>query len=659
MKTTVGDIASFYAKYPELIGTIKVKTRFGYKKIEGAAITAKNSIVHSIKTESGEHIKTSPDHLMLGNDCAWVKTKDLYVGNFLFNSNGPTKIIKHKILKTRQDLYDIQVEDVKEYFANGLVSHNSTMLDALSFVLFGKAHRNVNKNQLVNSINNKAAIVEAEFSVANHDFKIIRGIKPVKFEIWQNGALINQAAQARDYQKHLEQNILKLNHKSFHQIIVLGSSSFIPFMQLPTYARREVIEDLLDIQIFGKMNGILKEKLSRLKEDITSIVYALELVKEKLTMQKNHIRDITEINKTHLKQKTEKIDYIKVEIDQLQTLNQSLSNFVADTNNGLDDSLKSLGNKKSKLSQYQAQFMRQISDVVTTAKFYEDNNTCPTCTQEITEDTREHKMCTAKDKAKTLREAMTSVETEIKTIDTELNELNELAVLIRQSNSEIHTNNSGITRLQNEIKSINTEIELISSEDSDLSRANQQCQDFIEERDILSERRLKMLESKTYLDVVSEMLKDTGIKTKIIKEYLPVMNTLINKYLNVLDFFVSFHLDENFNEIIRSRHRDDFNYSSFSEGEKQRINLALLFAWRQIARMKNSASTNLLILDEVLDASLDAEGVENLMKILNTVENDTNVFIISHKGDVLDGKFRSKIEFKKHQNFSTMVTTRG
>jgi DNA repair exonuclease SbcCD ATPase subunit len=535
----------------------------------------------------------------------------------------------------------------------------STMLDALSFVLFGKAHRNVNKNQLVNSINNKAAIVEVEFSAANHDFKVIRGIKPVKFEIWQNGAMINQAAQARDYQKHLEQNILKLNHKSFHQIIVLGSSSFIPFMQLPTYARREVIEDLLDIQIFGKMNGILKEKLSRLKEDITSIVYALELVKEKLTMQKNHIRDITEINKTHLKQKTEKIDSIKVEIDQLQTLNQSLSNFVADTNNGLDDSLKSLGNKKSKLSQYQAQFMRQISDVVTTAKFYEDNNTCPTCTQEITEDTREHKMCTAKDKAKTLREAMTSAETEIKTIDTELNELNELAVLIRQSNSEIHTNNSGITRLQNEIKSINTEIELISSEDSDLSRANQQCQDFIEERDILSERRLKMLESKTYLDVVSEMLKDTGIKTKIIKEYLPVMNTLINKYLNVLDFFVSFHLDENFNEVIRSRHRDDFNYSSFSEGEKQRINLALLFAWRQIARMKNSASTNLLILDEVLDASLDAEGVENLMKILNTVENDTNVFIISHKGDVLDGKFRSKIEFKKHQNFSTMVTTRG
>lgn len=534
-------------------------------------------------------------------------------------------------------------------------SGKSTLLDALSFGLFGRAHRDINKLQMVNTINGKGTVVEVEFDIGPHSFKIVRGIKPNKFEIWQNGNMINQASMARDYQKFLEQNILKLNHKSFHQIVVLGSSSFIPFMQLPAYIRREVIEDLLDIQVFSKMNQILKERNGKLKEEINDTNYRLELLKEKVSLQRKYIRDITEINDGQIKEKRKEIDNLQSEIQSLQEECKEATDYIGKVQDELDANLKKQHDKRQALLQYQAQFQQQIRSVVKDAKFYEDNDSCPTCSQDISEGVRSGKLEAAQAKAAELNKAMDDVSTESTSVEQDIERLNAIAEEVRQRSSLVSSNNSSIARMQGQIRNIENDISSLNGKGGDLGKANSELAQVIEERDNVSEQKLHLIDERTYNDAAAEMLKDTGIKTKIIKEYLPVMNKLVNNYLQVLDFFVSFHLDENFNEVIKSRHRDSFNYASFSEGEKQRIDLALLFTWRQIARMKNSTSTNLLVLDETFDSSLDHDGVDNLMKILGTLEDDSNVFVISHKGDLLDGKFRSKIEFAKEHNFSKMV----
>ena len=534
-------------------------------------------------------------------------------------------------------------------------SGKSTLLDALSFGLFGRAHRDINKLQMVNTINGKGTVVEVEFDIGPHSFKIVRGIKPNKFEIWQNGNMINQASMARDYQKFLEQNILKLNHKSFHQIVVLGSSSFIPFMQLPAYIRREVIEDLLDIQVFSKMNQILKERNGKLKEEINDTNYRLELLKEKVSLQRKYIRDITEINDGQIKEKRKEIDNLQSEIESLQEECKEATDYISEVQDELNANLKKQHDKKQALLQYQAQFQQQIRSVVKDAKFYEDNDSCPTCSQDISESVRSGKLEAAQTKAAELHKAMDDVSTESTSVEQDIERLNEIAEEVRKRSTLVSSNNSSIARMQGQIRNIENDISSLNGKGGDLGKANSELAQVIEERDNVSEQKLHLIDERTYNDAAAEMLKDTGIKTKIIKEYLPVMNKLVNNYLQVLDFFVSFHLDENFNEVIKSRHRDSFNYASFSEGEKQRIDLALLFTWRQIARMKNSTSTNLLVLDETFDSSLDHDGVDNLIKILGTLEDDSNVFVISHKGDLLDGKFRSKIEFSKEHNFSKMV----
>ena len=531
----------------------------------------------------------------------------------------------------------------------------STLLDALSFALFGKPHRNINKPQLVNTINNKNTEVDVEFSIGSHKFVVKRGIKPTKFEIWQNGNMINQSSAAKDYQKFLEQNILKLNHKSFHQIVVLGSSSFIPFMQLPAGHRRDVIEDLLDIGVFSKMNLILRDKDSKLKEEISSIAYEYDLNKEKIALQKKYIRDITELNDEQIEKKADQIDANQNEIEELNMVNNELSKEIEGLQEGLAESLKKSHDKRQQLSQFQFQFQTQVQDVVKAAKFYEENDVCPTCSQGIDSNLRHEKLSNAQSKAKELNEAISNASEQSATVESAIERLNSIAEQVREKTTSISTNNSTIAGLQRQIHSLETEIDSLRGSTGDLSKANAELTELQESRDILSEEKLKLIDTKSYNQAASEMLKDTGIKTKVIKQYLPVMNNLVNKYLQVLDFFVSFNLDESFNETIKSRHRDSFNYASFSEGEKQRIDLALLFTWRQIARMKNSTSTNLLILDETFDSSLDHDGIDNLMKILYTLDDQaTNVFVISHKGDLLDGKFRSKIEFVKEHNFSKM-----
>jgi DNA repair exonuclease SbcCD ATPase subunit len=533
----------------------------------------------------------------------------------------------------------------------------STMLDALSFSLFGKPHRNITKPQLTNSINGKGTLVEVEFDTAGVQFKVVRGIKPNKFEIYQNGVMINQDSNSRDYQKFLEQNVLKLNHKSFHQIVVLGSSSFIPFMQLTTNNRREVIEDLLDIQVFTKMNVLLKERASNLKEDLVQVNHALELTKEKYDLQKRHIKSIENINQEQIDIKTKTIFAKQDQVSALNEMNSSLSEFVADNLESVTTGLEKFNGKKTKLNNYNFQIKSNIKKVVEDAKFYTENDVCPTCTQPIGDDIKATKLADAKARAAELKDGQTKLQESMQELEEKLSAVVELQNAIADNQNSINVNNASINVLQKDIKATVAEIDSLSDASADLSTAKVDLEELVNEKEELTEKKLLLSDQKTYHDVISEMLKDSGIKTKVIKQYLPVMNKLINHYLQVLDFFVSFNLDESFEETIRSRHRDDFTYSSFSEGEKQRIDLALLFTWRQIAKMKNSASTNLLVLDETFDSSLDNDGVDNLMKILNTLDEGTNVFIISHKGEILEGKFRSKIEFVKQNNFSVMKLT--
>ena len=539
-----------------------------------------------------------------------------------------------------------------------VVGHNgagkSTMLDALAFALFGKAHRNISKPQLLNSINNKNCVVEVEFNVSGSNYKIVRGIRPNIFEIWKDGTMINQSSHSKEYQKILEQNIIKLNHKSFHQIVVLGSSSFIPFMQLAAGARRDVIEDLLDINVFSKMNNILKEKNSLLKEDIKSTEYDLELAKEKIDLQSKYIKEVESLSNDQIESKELEIKEVNDDIQSLQTSNATFSDEIDKSSIGLQENLKKNHNKKQALLQYKAEFNQKISTLVKETKFYEENDTCPTCSQDIDSDLRSSKLSTAKTKAAEIQKALDDVGDQATIVESALDELTSTSEDIRNKTSSISSNNREIVRLQGQIQNITAAITKIRGNDGDVAKSKSDLDILKGKKDDLFEKRLYFNESLSYNSVILEMLKDTGIKTKIIKQYLPVINKLVNQYLQVLDFFVSFHLDEAFSETIRSRHRDAFTYDSFSEGEKQRIDLALLFTWRMIAKMKNSVATNLLILDETFDSSLDYEGVDNLMKIIHTLDDDTNVFVISHKGDILEGKFENKLEFHKEKNFSKL-----
>ena len=558
--------------------------------------------------------------------------------NFLSTGNDPIKILLDKSPTTL------------------IVGQNgagkSTLLDAMSFALFNKPHRDINKNQLINSINQKKTEVTVEFNIGNQDFKIVRGIKPAKFEIWQNGNLINQASNARDYQKFLEQNILKLNHKSFHQVVVLGSSSFIPFMQLPAWSRRSVIEDLLDINIFSKMNTLLKERNTKIKDELVDINHQIELLKTKITAQSKYIKDLESLNQDQIEKKRDSIKVhkttIKETFEESKELGKGLETLLKEEEKRHKDNLQ----QSSQLNSLDLHYNQKIKDLAEQARFYEENEHCPTCDQDVGPELKEKKIQIIQNDAKGIQQEKAGVEKELANLKKEMQDIADKTNQLKQKQQRINSNNERISVVQKEIDKIQKEINQLNSQTGDTGTAKKELKESRKSKEAFTEKKLEYVEERTYNEVIGEMLKDTGIKTKVIKQYLPVMNRLINQYLQILDFFVAFLLDENFNETIRSRHRDSFNYASFSEGEKQRIDLSLLFTWRQIAKLKNSAATNLLILDETFDSSLDHDGVDSLTKILDTLDSDSNTFIISHKGDVLENKFRSKIEFFKSKNFS-------
>jgi len=530
----------------------------------------------------------------------------------------------------------------------------STVLDALCFVLFGKPFRKINKPQLVNSVNGKGLLVEIDFSVGNKKYKIVRGYKPHVFEIWQDGIMINQTAKITDYQSDLEKNILKLNYNSFTQIVILGSSTFIPFMQLPAWQRREVIEDLLDLKIFTSMNLILKEKLQTNKENLKEIRHQIDLEDEKLNVHNHYIDEIRSKNK-------ERIETLKTEIEKSETSIVRL-NVDIDLNNKLIDQLKgsikdedNVNKKLQEILKIESKFEDKTKKLKSELKFYEQNDHCPTCTQEISLEIKETKINDNNQKIQDVVDALEKLQIE-------LDKENQRLLDIHEINSEIKEHLEKVSDCNNQISSLNKYIgqlrENIDTEVADvgsLKNENKKVKEIEKKIKGYEKQKEDYLYEQQLLNVAADMLKDTGIKTQIVRQYVPVMNKLVNKYLAAMEFFVSFELDENFDESIKSRHRDKFSYSSFSEGEKMRIDLSLLLTWRAIAKMKNSTNTNLLILDEVFDASLDTSGCDEFLKLLNELGKDTNVFLISHKGDVLQDKFRSVIRFEKYKNFSRVA----
>jgi DNA repair exonuclease SbcCD ATPase subunit len=528
----------------------------------------------------------------------------------------------------------------------------STMLDALSFGLFGKAHRSINKNQMINSINGKACVVEVEFSALGSEYKIVRGIKPVKFEIYRDDTLLNQDSHNKEYQKVLEQNILKLNHKSFHQIVVLGSSSFVPFMQLPAQHRREVIEDLLDINVFSKMNGILKEKFSVLKEKVRANTADLENLQYKIDTQSKYVENLEKNQRDTRNEKLIEIAKLEEAINNVRlgmgTVDRSYLDDLREQHTKITDKL-------TEIKKFDHQFGVKQKELNKEIIFYENNTTCPTCDQSIDEGLKQTKTDAAAKKWDDLEEGRHQAAAQIEKFTQKLSEVTDASAQLQDDILDFDKKQVTIDGYQKQITSIHDYLARQDEDTTDIESEKSTLMDLNEDRERLREQKSQLGEAVAYSTVITELLKDTGIKTKIIKQYLPVINNLTNKYLQVLDFFVSFHLDDTFKESIKSRHRDEFSYDSFSEGEKQRIDLALLFTWRQVAKMKNSVATNLLILDETFDSSLDVEGVDNLTSILDTLGEDTNVFIISHKGELLEGKFEDKIEFVKRKNFSVIA----
>ena len=547
--------------------------------------------------------------------------------------------------------------NLTKYPTNLIIGTNgagkSTLLDALTFALFGKPFRKINKPQLINSVNEKDCIVEVEFSIGNTDWKVIRGIKPNIFEIHKDGSILNQSSAALDQQKWLEQNVLKMNYKSFTQIVILGSSTFVPFMQLTATNRREVIEDLLDIRIFSSMNNLIKDKIRGLREEIKVLDLKKESLNDKVRMQKNFIEELELRGKENIKSKETKIQNILVEENDLMNNNAIIEEDVFKLNKevecmtGATSKLRKLGNLKGKIS-------NKVSTITKEHKFFTENTVCPTCTQSIEEDFRINKINDAQTKAKELQSGYKELEVAIKEEEERERQFTALSKEITSLTHGISQNNIKIAGCQRQIRDLESEIQRVTEQLADRNIEDEKLANFQDSLQITYDDLSTKKDTINYYDFSYSLLKDGGVKSKIIKKYLPLINQQVNRYLQLMDFYINFTLDEEFNETVQSPIHENFSYSSFSEGEKMRIDLALLFTWREVARMKNSVNTNLLIMDEVFDSSLDGFGTEEFLKIIRFVVKDANIFVISHKESLHD-KFADVIRFEKVKGFSRMV----
>ena len=529
----------------------------------------------------------------------------------------------------------------------------STILDALCFVLYGKAFRKINKNQLINTTNEKGTLVEIEFSVNQVEWKIERGIKPNTFKIWRNKEELDQKASANDQQKWLEQNVLKMNYKSFTQIVILGSSTFVPFMQLPTSSRREVVEDLLDIKIFSSMNVLIKDKIRGLREEIRTLELRKESLNDKVNMQKNFIEELENRSHLDIETKRDRITQIEKTIDGLMDKNKTTQDEVSVH----QETLKEFGGASKRLREYgdfKGKISQKISSHIKEHKFFNENTVCPTCEQDIEESFRVNRMEDSHNKAKELQGEYEQLLQVIKEEELRESKFNQLSGDIGHLLNDISKNNTQISGYQRRIKELESEIQTLTKQLEDRNSEHQKLEEFRETLKDTYEELGKRREDISYYDFTYGLLKDGGVKTKIIKKYLPLINKSVNKYLQLMEFYINFTLDSEFNETIESPIHEDFSYSSFSEGEKMRIDLALLFTWREVARYKNSVNTNLLIMDEVFDSSLDGFGTDEFLKIIRYQITDANIFVISHKTGMED-KFQEVIKFEKCKGFSSKM----
>ena len=529
----------------------------------------------------------------------------------------------------------------------------STVLDALTFSLFGKPFRKINKPQLINSVNEKDCRVEVEFSIGTTEWKVVRGIKPALFEIWRNGSSLDQSSAALDQQKWLEQNVLKMNYKSFTQIVILGSSTFVPFMQLSAAHRREVIEDLLDIKIFSSMNTLIKEKIRTVKEDIKVLDLKKESLLDKVKMQKSFIEELENRGKQNIENNkvkiTQLLDEVEIYMKENSFTEEDIFKFTKEQEivTGATDKLRKLGNLKGKISQ-------KVSSIAQEHKFFTENTVCPTCTQSIEETFRINRIKDAQDKAKELQSGFNELEEAIKEEEERERQFIALTKEISKLTNGISQNNTKIAGCQRQIRDLESEIQTITEQLENRNSEHEKLESFKDNLKTTYDELASRKDSINYYDFTYSLLKDGGVKSKIIKKYLPLINQQVNRYLQMMDFYINFTLDEEFNETVQSPIHEDFSYASFSEGEKMRIDLALLFTWREVARMKNSVNTNLLIMDEVFDSSLDGFGTEEFLKIIRYVIKDANIFVISHKTG-LEDRFESVIKFEKVKGFSRMV----
>jgi len=530
----------------------------------------------------------------------------------------------------------------------------STVLDALTFSLFGKSFRKINKPQLINSVNEKDCIVEVEFSINGTQWKIERGIKPAIFKIWRDDSALDQSSAAADQQKWLEQNVLKMNYKSFTQIVILGSSTFVPFMQLTSTNRREVIEDLLDIRIFSSMNSVLKDKIRLVKDQTKVLELKKESLNDKVTMQENFIDELESRGKENIKDKEDRIGNLLNEENSHMGSNEELERSLIDVNgklekfSGATSKLRKLGDLKGKIS-------NKVSTITKEHKFFTENTVCPTCTQSIEEDFRINKIDDAQTKAKELQSGYKELEQAIKEEENRERQFTVLSKEITSLTHGISQNNTKIAGCQRQIRDLESEIQRITDNLANRNTEHEKLATFKDNLKTTYDELAQRKETINYYDFSYSLLKDGGVKSKIIKKYLPLINQQVNKYLQLMDFYINFSLDEEFNETVQSPIHEDFSYASFSEGEKMRIDLALLFTWREVARMKNSVNTNLLIMDEVFDSSLDGFGTEEFLKIIRFVIKDANIFVISHKESLHD-KFADVIRFDKIKGFSRIVS---
>lgn len=530
----------------------------------------------------------------------------------------------------------------------------STILDALSFVLYGKPFRKINKPQLINTINGKNCIVEVEFDVGKKKYKVVRGIKPNIFEIYHNGEMINQSADVKDYQDMLEKTILKLNHKSFNQIVILGSASFVPFMQLPAAHRREIIEDLLDIQIFSVMNSLLKDKVATNKSAITDNKYKLEMVIDKIEIHKKHLEAQKVDNTQLIAEKQAKITKLTNDVAKIKKDVEEFNKQIEVLRTKLINKDK-LSAKQTKLQTLQRQINERVKKTEKEIGFFTVHDTCPTCNQDISQEFKDTKISEKSNQHTQLVEGLNKLQDELGIVVESMQEFAEINDSIVELNKNVAVSNNN-ARFSNEaIQELQIEVTALQEKTMNIENNSTEIKTLLEDQKALGLAKIELEDEKSVYDVASVLLKDSGIKTKIIKQYIPVINKLINKYLASMDFFVNFELDENFEEKIKSRFRDEFSYASFSEGEKARLDLALLFTWRSIAKLRNSASTNLLILDEVFDGSLDNTGNDELLGILQALTQGNNVFVISHKTDAYLDKFDKVLKFEKHKNFSRIA----